>query len=161
MRWAHPILAAGLLVGCSTVTPASFSAKAPSVVVSWPGPVSVSAVHVANPRSRLNANGTAFELDLDQFSDELARLVRESLEKAGTATGPGSKTLEVQVIYLDFMYQGPCLVDYRVALGNGEVFGAQSTGDSANFAKACRMALQSAVERIVGDPRAVAYARGD
>jgi hypothetical protein len=85
MRW---ILAAGgltLAVGCTSVTPASFSACPPAVTVAWPGPLSVTSAHRGN-RSHLNANGTAFEVDLDQFSDELARLVRESLENAGTST---------------------------------------------------------------------------
>jgi hypothetical protein len=158
-----PIFAAAVLtfaVGCSTVTPASFSAKAPAVSVAWPGPLSVRAAHRDDPISRFNANGTAFEANLDRFSDELARLLRDSLEKAGTKTTGGDKTLELQVIYLDFMFQGPCLLDYTVRLGNGEVFGAQSTGDSSNFAWGCRTALESAVTQIVGDSRTVAYAGG-
>ncbi len=158
MRGSLAAIAVSLATGCTTVTPGSFASEAPAIAAKWPGAVSITAVHRSDPASRFNANGDVSEIDLNAFSDELARLVRESLAKGGTSTSIGDKTLAVQVIYLDFLFQGPCLVDYRVELGNGEVFGAQSSGDSASYTQGCRSAFESAVRQIVSDARTIAYA---
>lgn len=163
MRSMRQILMATVLllvIGCSTITPASFSAKATNLSSAWPSPVSVVSGHSETPLSRFNANGMVFEADLNQFSDELAKLVRESLEKAGTPIAPGHKTLEVHVVYLDLMFQGPCLLDFNTRLGNGEVLGMQSIGDSSNFATGCRAAFESAVLQIINDQRTIAYMGG-
>ncbi len=149
------------VTGCSTVTPASFGAKAPSISGEWSGPVAVNALHTGEPASRLNANGMEFDIDLHTFSDHLAELLRTSLRDSGTEMGPGGKEIHLEVEYLDFMYQGPCLLDYTVQLGETSVFGLQSSGASSNFAKACRSALESAVLQILRDQRTRAYMRGE
>jgi hypothetical protein len=152
------MLALGL--GCSTLTPATFRAKAPDVAPGLRGPVSVTPVHSERPASRFNANGMLFEANLDRFSEQLAGLVAESLEKSGTALGAGGGSLEIQVVYLDFMFQGPCIVDSTVRLGNGAVFGLQATGASKLYDRACARALEAAVRQILGDPRTTAYLGG-
>ncbi len=96
-------------------------------------------------------------MNLDDFSNELARLVRESLQNAGAAIAPGHKTIEVRVVYLDFMFQGPCLVDFDTHLGSGEIFGLQASGERSFYDKACRLAFEAAVKQIVEDPRTTAY----
>jgi len=109
-----------------------------------------------NSGARFNANGVTFDIDLNEFSEELARLLRESLEEAGGSAGAGPE-IRVQVDYVDFMFQGPCLLDYRVVLGDGEPFGLQSSGDSTNFAYACRAALEAAVSQVFDDERTVTF----
>jgi hypothetical protein len=101
-----------------------------------------------------------FEIDLNEFSRQLADLVSESLERAGAAIGPAGKGVAVEVVYLDFMFQGPCYVDYTVELGNGEVFGQQATGESSNFTTGCTRALETAVKQIIGDVRTGRYLGG-
>jgi hypothetical protein len=98
-----------------------------------------------------------FDVDLDVFSDHLAELVRTSLRESGVEIAPGGKNLRLEVVLLDFMYRGPCLVDYTVELGDAERFGLQSTGESSNFQVACRRALQSVVLQLLNDPRTSRY----
>src|SRR5262245_56465642 len=96
VRRTDPIFAAAALalaVGCTTVTPQSFAAKPQAVSVAWSGPLSITSAHRDDPIGRFNANGSVFEVNFDRFSDELARLVRESLRQGGTAIDPGDKTL--------------------------------------------------------------------
>jgi len=147
-------------LGCSTVTPASFRAKAPPLTTSWPGPTLVTAGYAEKPDSRFNANGVAFEANLDEFSKQLAGLLSDSLRNSGTKIGAGGGVIEVRVIYMDFMFQGPCLLDYSVRLSNGTVFGQQSTGKSGNFAVACTRALEGAVKKIANDVRTAKYLGG-
>lgn len=71
--------------GCSTITPASFGAEAPRLSVPWSGPIAVSAAPRENPGSRFNANGIAFEVNLDEFSEHLAGLVTDCLRESGVA----------------------------------------------------------------------------
>lgn len=154
------VTSAALALGCSTVTPASFRAKAPELSRSWPGQISVTPSYSENPETRFNANGAAFEANLDQFSEQLAGLVAESLQKSGTSIGSSGKAVEIQVVYLDFMFQGPCIVDYTVTLGNGDVFGQQATGPSKMFTTACARALEGAARQIILDSRTAAYLGG-
>ena len=81
-----------------------------------------------------------FAVDLDAFSEHLADLIRESLRESGIASDVDAKQIEIEVVHLDFMFKGPCLIDYNVTLGGEDRFGLQSTGESGNFAKACRSA---------------------
>lgn len=155
------VVSTALALGCSTVTPASFRAKAPDLSRSWPGKVSVTPAYDESPQSRFNANGITFEANLDQFSEQLAGLVAGSLEKSGTTIGPGDRSIEIQVVYLDFLFQGPCMIDYTVTLGNGDVFGQQAIGPSKMFTTACARALEGAVEKIVFDSRTSAYLGGE
>ncbi len=147
--------------GCSSVTPASFAAEAPTIATKWSGAVSVSPAHTGDPASRFNASGMVFEANLDEFSDNLANLVRTSLRESGLEIESGGKEIEVEVVYLDFMFQGPCLLDYTVELGHSETFGLQSSGESANFQSACRSALESAVMQLLNDSRTRGYMRSE
>ena len=149
-----------LVLGCTTMSPSDFRAKAPDVLVSWPGPVAVTPGKHVNPQSRLNTPGGTFPVDLDEFSAHLAELLSESLEKSGTAIGPGGKSIEIRVVYLDVMMQDYCYLDYTVTLGNGEIFGQQATGKSALFDRACRQAIEQAVGLIVAEPRTTLYLAG-
>lgn len=159
--WVIPVLPLLLAsTGCSTLTPESFRAQAPPLSVSFPGPVAVTPVIREVAASHLNANGVAFEVDLNRFSEKLAALLAESLGKAGTTIGAGGGVLAVEVVYLDFMFQGPCYVDVTTTLGNGERFGQQTVGESSNFVTACRSALESAVLSIANDPRTASYLGG-
>lgn len=154
-------VSAGLALGCSTVTPASFRAKAPDLSQQWSGDVSVTPGYAVDPLSRFNANGVTFDVNLDQFSEQLAELVAESLAKSGATIGPSDRTMEIQVVYLDFLFQGPCLVDYSVRLGNGDVFGQQAAAPSKIFTTACARALEQAVQEILRDSRTITYLGGD
>ncbi len=145
---------------CSTVTPASFNAKAPAVSIRATAPVSVQAQLTGSSASRFNANGFTFGVDLDAFSSELARLLVKSLRDAGVQI-PGEREIHVQVIYIDFMFQGPCILDYNVSLGANGPFGMQSRGDSSNFAIACRAAMEQAVTDIVADSRTAQFLGGE
>lgn len=155
------VVSTALAFGCSTVTPASFRAEAPDLSRSWPNQVSVTPSYGESPQSRFNASGMTFDANLDQFSEQLAGLVAASLEKSGTTIGPGDRSIEIQVVYLDFMFQGPCMIDYTVTLGNGEVFGQQAIGPSKMFTTACARALEVAIEQIVFDSRTSAYLGGE
>ena len=73
-RFVLIVTSLSLALGCSTVTPASFRAKAPNLSLSWPGPVSVTPGYDEIPESRFNANGMVFEVNLHQFSEQLAGL---------------------------------------------------------------------------------------
>ena len=117
----------------------------------------VTPAHRENAASRFNANGMTFAVDLNEFSEQLAGLVTESLEGGGAKIGPGQKTLEIGIVYLDFMFQGPCYIDYTVELGDGELFGQQSSGESRLFDKACARALEAAVVLILEDERTQQY----
>ncbi len=152
-------MALALSVGCGSVTPASFRAKAPSVSAPVGAAVVIRAQPQDEPLSRFNASGFAFDLNRDEFSNELARLLEESLDTAGVDVD-GERPIRVQVDYLDFMFQGPCILDYRVWLGEGAAFGLQSEGTSSNFATACRGAFEAAVSDIVRDSRTVEFLRG-
>ena len=150
-----------LAFGCATtITPDSFDAEAPELPGAWRGPVSVVSLAQENPHPRFNANGIAFEVDLNSFSSNLAELVSDSLRSAGTDVGIGGKRMRVEVVLLDFMFQGPCFLDYSVHLGNGEVFGQQAIGESSGFTRACRKALEAAVPLILEDARTVGYLGG-
>ena len=152
------VLFALLASGCAiTLTPASFGAKAPTVSGAWRGPIAVSSIAQENPHPRFNANGTAFPVDLNLFSENLAELLSDSLQSAGVEIGSGGKSLRVEVVLLDFMFQGPCFVDYNVHLGDGKIFGQQTTGESVLFNRACRMAFESAVSQILQDARIIGY----
>ena len=146
--------------GCYTFTPASLDIEPPSITGRWPAPVWVTAAPRANPLSRFHPAGNSYEANLDDFSQELARLLRESLQNGGATLGPGHKTIEVQVVYVDYLFQGPCLVDFDTRLGTGEVFGLQASGDGARFDTACRLAFESAVLQALEDPRTMAYLGG-
>lgn len=146
-----------LALGCYSFVPARLDAKPPPIARRWPQPVSVAATPRENPLSRFTPEGHIYEANLDDFSQELARLLRETLQNGGATVAPGHRSIEVQVVYVDFMFQGPCLVDFDTRLGSGEVFGLQSSGDSMYFEKACRLAFESAVKQVLDDPRTVAY----
>lgn len=148
------------IAGCVTVTPKGFGAEAPRVMAPDAAPVAVSARLVEAPTSRFNANGIAFDVDRNVFSQELAALLSESLSRAGVDV-TGERQIEVQVDYIDFLFKGPCLLDYRVILGGGETFGLQSRGESGNFSIACRRAVEAAVADIVHDERTAAFLRGE
>jgi len=150
-----------LATGCGTLKPADFKAEPTAIKTAWSGPVEVAGLHKSDPAGRFNANGVAFEIDLDAYSDYLAELVRTSLRDSGVAIGPGGRKLRLEVVYLDFMFQGPCLVDYTVELGNAERFGLQSSGKSSNFATACRSAFEGVVLQVLNDPRTLAYMGGE
>lgn len=149
-----------MALACASVSPSNFDADAPKLAVSWPGPVSVTAVKRENPESRFNTGNAVFKVNLDEFSEQLSDLVSESLEKSGTPIGGGGKHMQIEVVYLDFMFQGPCYVDYTVTLGNGEVFGQQASGASRLFDTACAKALESAVGMIIGEARTLRYLGG-
>jgi len=146
-------------VGCVSVTPKGFGAKAPYITPAK-GSVSVSARLVDSPASRFNANGMAFDVDRNRFSEELAQLLEESLARAGVDTN-GARRLEVQVDYIDFMFQGPCILDYRVIFDGRETLGLQSLGDSSNFAFACRSAVEAAVQDIASHKRTIEFLKGE
>jgi hypothetical protein len=160
-RWIQAtavVLLGAAIAGCaSAAKPSAFGADPPSV--SFPA-ASVSVAPVIRPdaASRLNANGVTFPVDLNEYSDELAGLVRKSLEQAGVHSGP--QVIRIQVDYIDFMYQGPCILDYRVQLGDLSAFGLQSKGDSALFNVACAEALESAVVAILSDGRTRSFMVG-
>ena len=141
------------------MTPANFSAKPPAINTAWNGPLEVTAAYHGDPASRFNANGMQFSVNLDEFSDNLAHLLRTSLRESGVVIAAGGKNIQVEVVFLDFLFQGPCLVDYTVTLGKSEIFGLQSAGASSNFQTACRSALADSVSQIVNDPRTQAYMR--
>ena len=152
---------AALGLGCSSVTPASFRAEAPALSKPWPGEILVTPSYADDPMSHFNANGMTFDVNLDQFSEQLAALVAESLEKSGATIGSGDRSMKIQVVYMDYMFQGPCIFDYTVRLGNGDVFGQQATGPSKMFTTACTRALESAAQNILLDARIVAYLGGE
>jgi hypothetical protein len=161
VRRPAALLLACAALGCSTVvTPDTFDAEAPLLKSPWPGPVAVLALAQERPHPRFNANGVVFDVDLESFSTHLAGLVAESLRTGGTKIGPSEKSLQVEVVLLDFMFQGPCYLDYNVHLGNGQSFGQQTTGDSSNFTGACRKALEGAVPLILQDTRTARYLGG-
>jgi len=144
--------------GCSTVKPAGFHAKPPEITLqaAEAPTVSVSPQLRDDPTSHFNANGVTFDIDRNAFSTELARLLAESLKNAGVPAG-GDREIRVAVVYLDFLFSGPCVLDYNVGLGEQPAFGMQSRGDSSNFATACRRALENAVRDIVADSRTAAF----
>ena len=72
-----------------------------------------------------------------------------------------ARTIAIQVFYLDFLFQGPCLVDYTVTLGEEPPFGLQAIGQSSNLKRACRAAFEAAVSQIVGHPRTAQYLAGN
>jgi hypothetical protein len=146
--------------GCTSLAPSDFDAEAPQIAAPWSGPVEVSGVHQATPRSRLHANGMTFDLDLDAFSEDLARLLREALREAGVSTRGGGKAIGLQVVYLDFLFGGLCLVDVTVTLGAQQRFGLQSAGEAISFVSACRKALEDAVVGVVNDARTRRYLEG-
>jgi len=151
---------AALLVGCSSINAASFKPKPQEVTVHWNRPVQVVPIAREDGAGRLNANGMAFDIDLNEFSSVLSKLVNDSLSKSGATLAPGDRTISIEVIYVDYMYKGFCLIDYTVTLGNGTLRGFQASGESALFDRACRKALESAVAQIVNDPQTIRYMGG-
>jgi hypothetical protein len=154
---------AGLIlsVACTTITPASFSAKPPEVGSMSGGPVAVTGEHAQPASWRFHAAGVAYEYDRNAFSDELARLVAQSLSRAGAVIGAGGGSIAVRVIYLDFLFQGPCIVDYAVRYGDDDTWtGGQTQYDSASFATACREALEQAAAEIAAARRTRDYVGG-
>jgi hypothetical protein len=135
------------------VSPSDFPAQAPAVPISFRGAVSVLPEQHENAESRFNAAGVTYAADLNAFSEQLAGLVAESLERGGATIGPAEYSLEIQVVHLDFMFQGPCYVDYIVELGSGERFGQQASGESRLPGRACARALEAAVVQILEDRR--------
>jgi hypothetical protein len=150
-----------LFGGCASFSPKSIGAEPQAVTLAWSGPVSVVPIMTGNGMSDVYAPMKMIPIDLNDYSESLAELVRLSIEKAGGATGGEERTIAVQVTYLDFLFQGPCLLDYRVVLGNEPPFGNQATGQNKNLKRACRAAFESAVSQIVGHPRTVQYLGGN
>ena len=150
-----------LFGGCASFSPKSIGAKPQPVTPAWSGPVRVVPLKMENAMSKLYVMAKAQEIDLNDYSDSMAELVRLSLEQSGVATAGAERTLAVQVIYLDFLFQGPCLVDYTVTLGEEPPFGLQAQGQSSNLKRACRAAFESAVSQIVGHPRTAQYLGGN
>lgn len=145
-------------VGCATsLTPEGLQAEAPALSGRWMGRVSVGARAPKDPHPRFQAAGTTLDLDLAAFSQRLADLLSQSLREAGLDVGSEGKKIEVEAVFLDFLFQGPCYLDYNVHLGNGESFGLQSSGDSALYTKACRMAMEEAVLLTLDDARTRRY----
>ena len=146
------------LCGCGTLSPASLRAKPPELDPIGGGrPVVVLADYAEPETWRFNANGLVFEYNRNAFSEDLARLVSGALSGAGVAVGGGGDAITVRVIYLDFMFQGPCIVDYAVRHGEGEWAGGQTRYESSNFATACREALEIAAREIASSPRTLAH----
>ncbi|MEE2664224.1 MAG: hypothetical protein VX681_08905 [Myxococcota bacterium] len=153
MRLSIAIGSAVALLGCTTLTPASFRAKPPEFDPIQGGPVVVLAGYTEPEAWRFNANGITFDYNRNAFSEDLARLVSGALSGAGVAVGEGGDPITVRVVYLDFMFQGPCIVDYAVKYGESAWAGGQARYESSNFATACREALELAAHDIVADPR--------
>lgn len=152
---------ASLVAGCGAIRPSTMGAKAQSMssdVVAVA--VDLRAVPHETPASHFNANGVTFDINRDHFSEDLVVLLRESLEGAGGVSA-GPRTIGVRVDYVDFMFQGPCLIDFRVVLGDQSPFGLQTVGESTNFSYACRSAIEAAVPAVFDDPRTVHYLRGE
>lgn len=147
-------------VGCA-VTPESFDAEPQPLATPWPGPVSVGPGGHPEAISALLAEGRIYPLELDALSDKLARLLVESLEGAGTTIGPGGASLMLRVVHVDYLFEGPCLIDYTVTLGTGERFGLQAAGDVwTGFKASCGEALEAAVRQVTGDSRITEYLAG-
>jgi hypothetical protein len=150
-----------LFGGCASFSPKSIGAEPQAVTLAWSGPVSVVPLTTDNGMSDVFAPMKMIPIDLNDYSESLAELVRLSIEKAGGATGGEERIIAVQVTYLDFLFQGPCLLDYRVVLGDETPFGDQTTGQDKNLKRACRAAFEAAVSQIVGHPRTVRYLGGN
>ena len=97
---------------------------------------------------------------LEEHLPRLALDVLRAAQLAGRGLEEPHETIEVQVVYVDYLFQGPCLVDFDTRLGTGEVFGLQASGDGARFDTACRLAFESAVLQTLEDRRTVAYLGG-
>lgn len=163
MRWSHVarlLLTCGAIAGlcaCVSFTPEDLKPEARRAAIAAAAPAEVVAVATNNAPEFLYVNGQSKEVDLDGFSKVLATLVADSLRASGVGIEVGGRPISLQVAWLDFMFQGPCIVDYNVVLGENEPFGQQSKGRGGNLEKACRLAFEAASDQILRDVRTVRY----
>jgi hypothetical protein len=145
---------------CSSIAAKGFRATPPALPpIAGARAVTVVPLVREDGQARFNANGITYEIDRNEVSAELARLLEQSLAGAGVSIH-GKRTLKLAVVYMDFMFQGPCVLDYDVWLGSKHAFGSQARGDSWNFATACRLAMESAAEDIATDARTREFLEG-
>ena len=157
MRLAVMLSIAVAALGCTSFTPAGLKAKPPEVRGLEGGPVAVVGQHEEPTLLQLNANGVEIEYDRNGFADELARLVAESMSEAGVNVGAGGGTIGVRIVYMDFLFQGPCIVDYGIRYGDGDWLGGQARHESSSFMTACREALEQAASEIASSSRTRSY----
>ncbi len=153
LRFAILLATTALLVGCSTIQAKDFKAKPQHVAVNWERPVEVTPVLREDGAARFNSIGKAFEMDLNEFSSVLSKLVNDSLSQSGATLAPGDRTLSVEVIRAEFMWMA-CLIDFTLTLGDGTKRGFQTSAAS------CRAAFEAAVGQIVSDPQTARYLGG-
>ena len=155
MRWKILLLLV-LALACSpgcAIKP-GFGAEARKVSLGWSAPVAVSAARTARPDAPFNVGGSIRKAKLDDQSDAMAELLRATLEESGATVAPGGKTLEVEVVHMDLLFGGPCVIDVTTRLGDGAVFGVQSQRDD------CKDAFEDAATRILGHERTYRYLGG-
>lgn len=165
-RCASLMATCGILVvtqlGCASLSLESFKATPPEVTfelssTSQAG-VSISAEPHPNPAIRLHVKGSAYDFDRNSLSNELVRLLSGSFETAGLNV-VGTQRIRLQVDHLDYLFFGPCIVDFHVWLGNEPAFGLQSEGSGA-VRTACRQALENAVLNVASHPRTIDFLEG-
>ncbi len=153
LRFAILLATTALLAGCSTIQAKDFKAKPQQVAVNWERPVEVTPVLREDGAARFNSIGTVLEMDLNEFSSVLSKLVNDSLSQSGATLAPGDRTLSVEVIRAELMWKA-CLIDFTLTLGDGTKRGFQTSAAS------CRAAFEAAVGQIVSDPQTARYLGG-
>ncbi|MBW2510266.1 MAG: hypothetical protein JRE81_16675 [Deltaproteobacteria bacterium] len=162
IRFAGVSVALLFFAGCaSSLPPKSIGAKPQSITPAWSTPVDVVPLKIEDGLSQIHFVGQSLDIDLNEYSESLAALVRDSLEQSGVSSAGDGPTIAVQVIYIEFLFGGPCLFDYAVKLGDAPRFGQQSAGEKGGLKRACRAAMEAAVSQIVADQRTVQYLGGN
>ena len=136
-----------------------FGAQPQRLMLPFSGPVAIVATPSPERELRLWEGERLHRLDRRAFSEAMAALLRGSVEASGAAVVPQGKTIAVEVVHVDFLYKGPCLVDTTVRLGNGLAFGVQGQGGKPARV-GCREAFEDSIRLILGNPRTADYLGG-
>jgi hypothetical protein len=86
-----------------------------------------------------------------EYSDELARIVRESIAASGASVeSDARRTIEVSVIHVTHAIV--CYVHGRLETSSGYVRGFTGEAESVSRAKACNVAITRLAQEMVNDP---------
>ncbi len=100
----------------------------------------------------------------DEFTNELAKRLKDNLEHNGVSVVPdSSRVIEIKTTHIALQPDRTiyCVIDFNRKLGDGAFYGFQARSKNWNYKTACDEALNQAVSLILNDSDTLKYLKGE
>jgi hypothetical protein len=127
-------------------------------------PLAIKAKLTGTKDKALPLAGTDVIINEDEFTKELVKRLKNSLEYNGiTISQDVPRVIEIQTTYVSLQPDRTtyCVIDFNRKLSNDAIHGFQARSKSWNYETACDEALNQAVSLILNDPDTLKYLKGE